>query len=509
VNQLIVAENLSTDAVLSPNERDIFNEIEAGFDENPFALSADNVEQVAFARGAAAAEALGILAMRQSGELAQVPAVDAIGGAKRYVEYSREYGVGTPEALHYLDQVDEDVRTMLFEALYAWGFVSETTKTYDPKTGHFLAGNYQFRKDILRSGLSSNLIDWEQERRGAEYVEEATLEAMVSSGVYKDYSLITFSMHPRKVGAKYLGYREENMKMMMRYSDIHDSNGLIIRTDHQASCDGPSLATIKGFYARLGIDTKLVEDEAGVLRLQALVPKNGIGFYLQLLDEVQGDNSFMLRRGKTPSKSDYDDLVNNSKKREEQVIAERNRLKQVVLEMAEHGYETLQARKLLGIFVEDLVHEICRDNPEFALYAFDQKTYNRYSEAAALRSSGRHVEADAIEHDAREFAPAISYCGGAGDPEMADKIGGYAREATAEEIARFGDTVYEGGTCLHCATSPTMVGQHGYCGPCADDVCGDQNEESNNFDDRNLDFGQIVEELLMPASEEINNPMPT
>jgi len=480
---------------MSSGELAAFDQIEAGFDD-VYAIDADDIEAVAFARGAAAAEALGILAMRQAGELTQVPVVDAIGSARRYHEYVSQFGENAPETQQYLNQVQEDVRTMLFEALYSWGFVSETHKVYDSESGHFMASNYRFRKDILQSGLSSHLIDWEQERRGAEYVEEATLEAMVPSGLYKDYALITFSMHPRKPGAKDLGYRAENMKMMMRYSNISDSGGGVERVDHQASCDGPSLATIKEFYARLGVDTKLIKDEAGVLRLQALVPKKGIGFYLQQLDEVQGDNSFMLRRGKKPAQKDYDQLVDSSKQREEQVMAERQKLTHVVLELAKRDFNSASARRLLGEYVEDLVHDICRDNPELALYAFDKDTYRRYSEAAALRSSGRHAEADAIEKDAREFAPAVSYCGGAGDPELAEKIGGYAREATAEEIARFGDTVYEGGTCLHCSASPTMVGQHGYCGPCADDVCGDRSEDTDEHHDDNLDFGQIVEQIF-------------
>lgn len=501
MNQLLAERHPEMDSIMSPEDEAEFFDIVDSFG----AIDADSIESLTFARGAAAAEALGILAMRESGELAQVATVDAIGNAKRYVEYGNQHGYNTAEAQHHLSQVKEDVRTMLFEALYAWGFVSETQKLYDPETGHFTAGNYQLRKDILQSGLSSKLVEWEQERRGAEYVEEATIEAMVPNGLYKDFAVLTFSMHPRKHGAKFLGYREENMKMMMRYSDVSDSSEGVVRTDHQASCDGPSLETIKAFYAKLGVDTKLIKDEAGILRLQALVPKKGIGLYLQLLDETQGDNSFMVRRGKKPSASDYENIIQISKDREGLVISERERLENIVIKMAKLGYETSQARKLLGACVEDLVHEICRTNPEFALFAFNNKTYHRYTEAAALRSSGRHSEADELERDAREFAPAVSYCGGAGDPELADKIGGYAREATAEEIARFGDTVYEGGTCLHCANTPTMVGQHGYCGPCADDVCGDRNEHSDEGEEDAANFGQIVEELFM-SDEVLVNP---
>lgn len=502
MNQLIAENHPDTDYSMSPDEWMQFFQIEDGFENDFEPINSDDIEQLAFARGAAAAEALDILAMRQTGELAQVAPVDAIGSARRYHEYVTKFGES--EARQYLYQVQEDVRTMLFEALYAWGFVSETKKTYDPQSGHFLAGNYQFRKDILQSGLSSHLVAWEQERRGAEYVEEATLEAMVPSGIYKTHAMLTFSMYPRKPGAKHLGYREENMKMMMRYIDISNSDSGISRTDHQASCDGPSLATIKGFFAHLGIDTELIKDEAGILRLQALVPKEGIGTYLQQLDEIQGNGSFMLRPGKKPIQANYDQLVENSKKREEQVMSERSRLTNVVLALARRGYETALARKLLGEYVEDLVHEICRDNPDFALYAFDLKTYHRYSEAAALRISGRHAEADALERDARELAPAVSYCGGTGDPELAEKIGGYAREATAEEIARFGTIVYEGGACLHCANSPTMVGEHGYCGPCADDVCGDRDETSNEQEPEGMDFGKIIEHLLSPSDQATN-----
>lgn len=454
-------------------------------------LSADDVPELEEARTLHAITAMDVLSKRQNAEICDVPAIDAIGTSRRYVEAANNYGKQLSEALELLRVVEEDARTTLGEALYAWGFVSTTVKEYRPETGHFYVGDSSLI-DMYRSGISGLLPAWEQERRLPEYVEEGTNEAMVATGLFKDKAILTISLHPGTSDAKRFGYRDENRKMMVRYARFDEVNGQILRTDYQASCDGAELEEIS---LLLGQE---FESETDVLRFQGLLDKQDFPDVipvLQRLDQIRGNGSFLLRESVEPSTQDYEQLIMESQEKEKEFEDMRAELVEFLIQTAEQNVDPATARKLVFGKVENLIHAAAQQNPEIARNAFDDATAERYAQGLKLKQQGQIGAAKDLWNLARELAPEVAFCGSSGDQDVADKVGGMPRPSDPTEEGLFGDTVYENASCIGCPAFNTKVGANGYCGDCAK-ACTDPQEDMQQAADRMTEVDEQTFDLF-------------
>ena len=347
---------------------------------------------------------------KDNGEGLGIPAVDAIGSARRLIAAEAD-SVEQGELAEYLAS---DSQRYVGEVMRAktWEYFPPLRHEWDDQAGLMTFGVPN--QEITANGLSPLAPEEEVARRKNEYIENETHRGVAESGLGETHWCLTISMCTYD---DIEGYDRNAQKMMLR--------GMHFEIDENGKCSGAysEQIALKGhifddaFMNRMlqdmgVIDGNEVLDRTAIHNTQILLAKDtfsNVIDFVSYMDDMAGEGVFLGER--SGEQIEYSDIPLVAAERQAFGADLAQKVSNKAIALAKDGIDPDLARVRLHAFVDAEAHKLCQQYPELSRDMFDEKTGHGYKEALILEVNGDGSAAANMREDVEANAPSVVACG--------------------------------------------------------------------------------------------------
>lgn len=386
--------------------------------------------------------------------------------------------VPKPEILS--QEYNDNARTAIMEALTASGHLSRVEVS-----GSIEEIETQMLGRLL-NGWDDSLPEHEQKRRFAELCNvlygQKVRRAIVDGELPENTAVLELSDYPEQLAGTNIGYRDSNKKGMVRSSHlVNHGNRQYSLIIEQVSRSNATWKSTFGFLDACGVNPAFEgkPPDLAALELPLVYSTNdyagGVVDIMRRLDQHSGRDVLFGDTGKAKAKHvSYDDLRDESKRREQQVQHFSDGLAKLEKQLdsfVERGQMTSQERiDNLHSEISRILAAICTLDPAYAEATFGERAAPSFYQAAELVARGQYQQAQALLTSTEHLRETITFCGASISVDKAKGLG--------LEVNSFGDLVSKGkekwvwkrGVCQvkSCSTRPgeTKVGPCSVCAKC-------------------------------------------